>query len=193
MKQLLSFLCLVWRDVFVKIFDLLLVRIWIEILLVRILINFSLSLLTFVSFLFGILGDSFILFIHLFFSVRLRLPISSLIFHFALLLFLIIFLDGIEGWYLIFYSLAIIFFVFSLPPLKKQVVLTVIFSLFNRDTLRNINGPSFLVPIWTEVLPSGMAILMPPTYSNILVGISFLMQKSQIVCSPQFTMSPHQT
>ena len=74
------------------------------------LINFSLSLLTFVSFLFGILEDSFILFIHLFFSVRLRLPISSLIFHFALLLFLIIFLDGIEGWYLIFYSLAIIFF-----------------------------------------------------------------------------------
>ena len=121
---------------FVEIYDYLLVWIWIKILLVRILINFSLSLLTFVSFLFGILEDSFILFIHLFFSVRLRLPISSLIFHFALLLFLIIFLDGIEGWYLIFYSLAIIFFVFSLPPLKKQVVLTVIFSLFNRDTLQ---------------------------------------------------------
>ena len=117
---------------FVKIFDLLLVWIWIKILLVRILINFSLSLLTFVSFLFGILGDSFILFIHLFFSVRLRLPISSLIFHFALLLFLIIFLDGIEGWYLIFYSLAIIFFVFSLPPsLLKQVVLTVTSYLFS--------------------------------------------------------------
>ena len=72
--------------------------------------KFSLSLLTFVSFLFGILGDSFILFIHLFFSVRLRLPISSLIFHFVFLLFVIIFLNN--GWYLFFYFLAIIFSLF---------------------------------------------------------------------------------
>ena len=132
LKRLFSFLCLVWRDVFVENYDFILVWIWIKILLVRILINFSLSLLTFVSFLFGILGDSFILFIHLFFSVRLRSPISSLIFHFAFLLFLIIFLDGKEGWYLFFYSLAIIFFVFSLPPsLLKQVILTVTSYLFS--------------------------------------------------------------